>query len=94
MAISTFGVDRGRRSCSPVTTDPAKGNGDHVGPGTNSPTTTKVKYATVPPTYGPHFAQPIVADREFYTAADSRRSRPSCTTSSTATRSSGTTRRP
>ena len=70
VAISTFGVSAAAAACSPVTTDPAKGNGVHVGPGTSTPATTKVKYATVPPSYGPHFAQPIVADRKVYTAAD------------------------
>ena len=75
VAISTFGVTAAAAACSPVTTDPAKGNGVHVGPGTDSPTTTKVKYATVPPSFGPHFAQPVVADRKLYTAADKPRDR-------------------
>ena len=73
VAISTFGATAAAAACSPVTTDPAKGNGVHVGPGTDSPNTTKVKYATVPPSFGPHFAQPVVADRKLYTTADAPR---------------------
>jgi len=69
-AISTIGVAASAASCDAITTDPAKGNGDHVGPGTNTPNTLKVKYDTVPPTTGPHFEAPIVSDSKFYTAAD------------------------
>ncbi len=29
-----------------------------------------MKYSTVPPTSGPHFAQPVIADRKLYTPAD------------------------
>jgi hypothetical protein len=53
-------------SCDPPTTDKASGNGNHVDPST----TPKVKYATVPPSNGPHFTQPAVSDRRFYTAED------------------------
>ena len=70
VAISTFGASAAAASCSPVTNDPAKDNGTHVGPGTDSPKITKVKYSTVPPTSGPHFAQPVIADRKLYTPAD------------------------
>ena len=55
---------------------------------------TTEKYATTPPSFGPHWASPIYPSREFYIGA-----RPAArwngwsTTSSTATPSSGTTRR-
>ncbi len=69
-AIAAIGVAASAASCDPVTTDTAGGNGNHVGPGTSTPNTLKVKYDTVPPSNGPHFAQPTVSDRKFYTAAD------------------------
>jgi hypothetical protein len=70
-AIEAIGVAAAAASCDPVTTDKAGGNGNHVGPGTSSPKTLKVKYDTVPPSNGPHFAQPAVSNsRNFYTASD------------------------
>jgi len=69
-AIGAIGVAASAASCDPVTTDKADGNGDHVGPGTNTPQESKITYDTVPPSNGPHFAQPIVDDRRFYTFAD------------------------
>ena len=70
VAITAIGVPASAASCDAVTTDKAGGNGNHVGPGTSTPNTTKVKYDTVPPSNGPHFAQPDTDKREFYTAAD------------------------
>lgn len=70
VAITSIGVPASAASCDAVTTDKAGGNGNHVGPGTSTPNTTKVKYDTVPPSNGPHFAQPDTDKREFYTAAD------------------------
>ena len=58
MAIESIGVSSSAASCDAVTTDAATGNGKHVGPDTSSPGTTKVTYDTVPPSTGPHFAQP------------------------------------
>ncbi len=70
VAISSIGVPASAASCDPVTTDKAGGNGNHVGPKTSTPNTRKVKYSTVPPSNGPHFAEPVVSDIRFYTAAD------------------------
>jgi hypothetical protein len=71
VAIGAIGVAAALASCDKVTTDKAGGNGTHVGPGTSSPQTLKVKYDTVPPSNGPHFASPAVSNsRNFYTATD------------------------
>ena len=71
VAISAIGVAASAASCDPPTTDKAGGNGTHVGPNTDSPNTSRVKYNTVPPSTGPHYAQPAVTNnRAFYTAAD------------------------
>jgi hypothetical protein len=71
VAIESIGVSASAASCDAVTTDAATGNGQHVGPGTSSPETSKVKYDTVPPSTGPHFAQPAASNaRNFYTAQD------------------------
>jgi len=67
VAITAIGVPASAASCDPATTDKAGGNGNHVQPSA----TPKVKYDTVPPSYGPHFDQPAVSkSRSFYTAAD------------------------
>ena len=66
VAIEAIGVDVAAASCDPVTSDKAGGNGKHV-PATAD---AKVKYDTVPPSNGPHFDQPAVSDRRFYTAKD------------------------
>ena len=68
--IATIGVTTAAASCDPVTTDKSAGVSDHVGPGTNTPDQTTVKYDTVPPSSGKHFATPIVPARAFYTASD------------------------
>jgi hypothetical protein len=69
VAIKAIGVSASAASCSPATTDKATGSGKHVG-GPDSPSTFRVKYSTVPPSTGPHFTQPEVSDRKFFTAAD------------------------
>jgi hypothetical protein len=66
-ALSSFGVAASAASCSAVKT--TKGtNTDalrkHVADGTVE------KYATVPPSYGPHWGAPIYPSREFYSARD------------------------
>ncbi len=68
--LPNLGVGAAAASCDPVTTDSAEGTGEHVGPGTPSPDQTTVDYDTVPPSHGPHFAQPDVSGRDFYTAED------------------------
>jgi hypothetical protein len=71
VAIQSIGVTAAAASCDAITTDKAGGNGNHVGPGTSSPKTLKVKYDTVPPSNGPHFPEPVPSnDRNFYTAKD------------------------
>lgn len=61
-ALSTLGVAASAASCDAVTNDKASGGGDHV-EGT-------VKYATVPPAFGPHNPSPQFPSAAFYTAAD------------------------
>ncbi len=68
--LGALGVSAAAASCDPVTSDPATGGGTHVGPGTDTPNETTVKYSTVPPTSGPHYAQWEFPNRGFYTAAD------------------------
>jgi len=69
-AIDSFGVSAAAAACSPTITDKATGSGVHVGPGTNQPKVTKVKYAPVPPSSGEHFAQPADGSVHFYTTGD------------------------
>ncbi|TQJ51711.1 DUF3105 domain-containing protein [Phycicoccus sp. SLBN-51] len=68
--LPNLGVSASAASCDPITTDTGGGQGEHVGPGTPKPSETSVKYDTVPPSHGPHFAAPAVSPRKFYTAAD------------------------
>jgi hypothetical protein len=68
--LPNLGASLAAAKCQPVTTDPNTGSGEHVGPGTNKPDETSVKYDTIPPSHGPHFATPDVSGRDFYTAAD------------------------
>jgi hypothetical protein len=69
-ALTSFGVSASAAACSAVTDDPPTGSGVHVGPGTNTPNTTRVKYAQVPPSSGQHFVTPIVPAKAFYTVKD------------------------
>jgi hypothetical protein len=68
--LATLGVAASAASCDPVTTDKASGGSVHVGPGTDQPNVTRVKYSTVPPTSGQHFASPQYPSRAFYTTKD------------------------
>ncbi len=68
--ISTIGATAAAANCDPVTTDKVTGVSDHVGPGTNTPNETTVKYDTVPPSSGKHFAVPQTPAKAFYTASD------------------------
>ena len=66
-ALSSFGVSADAASCSEVQTSDTGSTesvGQHVADGTVE------KYDTVPPSYGPHWAQPAYPAREFYTARD------------------------
>jgi hypothetical protein len=42
----------------------------HVGPGTEKADVTSVKYDTVPPSHGEHFATPVFPNSAFYDASD------------------------
>jgi len=70
-AILAIGVPSASASCDAVTTDAAKDNGKHVGPGTDQPDVKKVDYSTVPPSSGSHFVTPATGARSYYTTADS-----------------------
>jgi hypothetical protein len=69
-SLASIGVPAADASCDPITNDPAEGGGAHVGPGTDKPSETAVKYSTVPPTSGEHFVSPEYPARQFYTASD------------------------
>jgi len=66
VTITAIGVPAAAASCDLPTTDKAGGNGKHVDPRS----TPKVRYDTVPPSTGSHFAEPAVSDRKFFTVAD------------------------
>jgi hypothetical protein len=68
--MTKIGVTAAAASCDAVTNDAVTGVSDHVGPGTPTPNETSVKYATIPPSSGKHFAVPITPARAFYTASD------------------------
>ena len=66
-ALSTFGVSKAAADCDAVQTSKGTNNEEdrnHVGDGTTE------DYATVPPSYGPHWAAPVFPAREFSTARD------------------------
>jgi hypothetical protein len=66
-SISSFGVSAADASCSAVKTT-GKTNTSalrlHVADGTVE------KYKTVPPSYGPHWASPVLSSRAFYSVKD------------------------
>jgi hypothetical protein len=66
--LGMVGVEADAASCDEAVTEPATGVNEHVGPGTETPDTAAVEYGSVPPTFGQHFAQPIVPAEPFYTA--------------------------
>lgn len=66
-SLSSFGVSAAAASCSSVAT--TKGTNTtalrtHVADGTVE------KYKTVPPSYGPHWATPVINSRPFYSVKD------------------------
>lgn len=69
-SMSSFGVSAASASCSAPTDDKTTGSAVHVGPGTNQPNVTRVKYAEVPPSSGEHFVQPVLPSKPFYSATD------------------------
>ena len=72
-ALANINGDIAAASCDAVTNDPASGSSDHVGPGTNQASVTKIQYSTVPPSSGKHFVVPAVDSRRVYTVADAPR---------------------
>ena len=68
--LASLGVAATAASCDPVTNDKTTGSGEHVGPGTAKPDEVTVKYATIPPSSGPHSPQWEFPNRGFYTADD------------------------
>ena len=65
--LSSLGVSTAAAKCGDVQTTKGTNNDadrKHVEDGTVE------KYKTVPPSYGPHWSQPIYPAREFYTARD------------------------
>ena len=68
--ITRVGVATAAAACDKTITDKTAGASVHVGPGTDQPDKVTIKYATVPPTSGEHYAQPEYPARAFYTATD------------------------
>lgn len=69
-SYASFGVPLAAAGCRPTITDHTTGSGEHVGPGTASPGTTRVDYLTVPPSSGPHYATPVFPNVGFYGVRD------------------------
>ncbi|EWT00204.1 hypothetical protein N865_17585 [Intrasporangium oryzae NRRL B-24470] len=69
-ALDAISGDVAAAACDPITNDPASGSSDHVGPGTNKPDVLRIKYSTVPPSSGQHFATPALDKRRVYTVGD------------------------
>jgi hypothetical protein len=65
-----IGVSAVAAACDPVETDKVSGESVHVGPGTEQPDKTIVKYDTIPPSSGEHYAQAEAPARPFYTVDD------------------------
>jgi hypothetical protein len=63
-ALSSFGVSAAAADCDDTTDDAATGGNDHREDGT------AIEYDQVPPSSGPHWAQPAFPAREFYTDRD------------------------
>ena len=66
-SLTSFGVDAAAAGCSDVVTKDGTNTEalrTHVADGTAE------KYATVPPSYGPHWGSPVFPARTFYTARD------------------------
>ena len=68
--VANVGVAMASASCDPISNDQATGSSVHVGPGTDQPDKTTVKYAQVPPSSGEHYVTPEPNARAFYTADD------------------------
>jgi hypothetical protein len=66
-ALDSFGVAAAAADCSDVETKDGT-NTDALR--THAATGTVEKYATIPPSYGPHWGTPVFPARTFYTARD------------------------
>ena len=86
--IAEIGVSKDAAGCDPIKTADANGSGQHIDP------PKKIKYEQAPPAFGPHW--PNYLQGSSCAASTPSRTAPRssawCTASSTATRSSGTTR--
>ena len=69
-AIALIDVPAASAKCDAATNDPAEGNQNHVGPGTDKPDMLRVEYKTIPPSSGQHFVSPALGERRVYTVAD------------------------
>jgi hypothetical protein len=68
--LGKVGLAAAAAACDPVITSTAEGTSVHVGPGTDKADVQTVKYDSVPPSHGEHFATPEYPARAFYTSAD------------------------
>jgi len=67
---ANIGATAAAAQCEAPPNDPTSGSAVHVGPGTDQPNVTKIKYSTVPPSSGEHFVVPESPSLPFYTAQD------------------------
>jgi hypothetical protein len=65
-SLASFGVSAAEASCTTPTNDAFDNAKDRE----HKPDGTTIHYATVPPSYGDHWASPIFPARPFYTAKD------------------------
>lgn len=65
-SLASFGVSAAQAACTPAESPDAGPAAQHVGPGTDKPTVTKVDYNSIPPIGGEHFAQPLPRTQHFY----------------------------
>ncbi len=68
--MTLIGVPVASAACDPVVSEAATGVSVHVGPGTDQADKTRVDYASVPPSFGEHYAISEYPARAFYTAED------------------------
>lgn len=68
--IASFGVPAADASCEKVEKTKSSGVNNHVNPTQPDGKPTVVKYATVPPSFGPHYGAPAPFERGFYTERD------------------------
>jgi Protein of unknown function (DUF3105) len=69
-ALTAFGVPATEASCTEFLTTKSGDVNNHVPPVDGEGNPTVIKYATVPPSFGPHFDAPAPFERDFYTERD------------------------